>query len=147
MLVKVLRVHWYPFWTDTSPKLTLSKAVLYGKLKGAQCSEPVKSRVPSIWFVWKIWDLLVARGQKLGTRGHWALLEHSPYYPVIFLHSLQSGTFLRWTVCSNANSVCLRVDCQSIVSSNKCILFYPQVVLTWIPTKLLMYFLIHLNAA
>ena len=44
-----------------------------GKLKGAQCSETVKSRVPSIWFVWKIWDFLVAWGQKLDTRGHWAL--------------------------------------------------------------------------
>ena len=29
------------------------KAVLWGKLKGAQCSETAKSRVPSIWFVWK----------------------------------------------------------------------------------------------
>ena len=27
--------------------------MLWGKLKGAQCSETVKSRVPSIWFVWK----------------------------------------------------------------------------------------------
>ena len=34
--------------------------------------------MPSIWFLWKISDFLVARGQKLGTRGHWALLEHSP---------------------------------------------------------------------
>ena len=55
-----------------------SKAVLYWKLKGAQCSEPVKSRVPSIWFVWKIWDFLVAQEQKLGARNHRALLEHSP---------------------------------------------------------------------
>ena len=31
----------------------LIKAVLLGKLKEAECSEPVKSRVPSIWFVWK----------------------------------------------------------------------------------------------
>ena len=46
-----------------------------GKLKGAQCSETVKSRVPSIWFVWKIWDFLVARGRKLDTRGHRALLD------------------------------------------------------------------------
>ena len=35
-------------------------------------------REPSIWFVWKIWDFLVARGQKLGAKGHWALLQHSP---------------------------------------------------------------------
>ena len=34
--------------------------------------------MPSLWFVWKIWDFLVARGQKLGARGHRALLEHSP---------------------------------------------------------------------
>ena len=27
--------------------------MLWGKLKGAQCSETVKSRVPSIWLVWK----------------------------------------------------------------------------------------------
>ena len=33
--------------------------------------------MPSIWFVWKIWVFLVAQGQKLGARGHWALLEHS----------------------------------------------------------------------
>ena len=56
----------------------INKAVLYGKLKGAQYSETVKSRVPSIWFVWKIWDFLVARRQKLGARGHRALLEHIP---------------------------------------------------------------------
>ena len=30
-----------------------------------------------MWFVWKIWVFLVAQGQKLGARGHWALLEHS----------------------------------------------------------------------
>ena len=58
------------------------KAVLQGKLKGAHCSEPVKSRVPSIWFVWKIWDFLVAQGQKLGARGHRSLLEHSPDYNI-----------------------------------------------------------------
>ena len=52
--------------------------MLWGKLKGTQCSEPVKSRVPSIWFIQKIWDFLVAQEQKLGARGHWDLLEHSP---------------------------------------------------------------------
>ena len=31
-----------------------------------------------MWFVWKIWDFLVAQRQKLGARGHRALLEHSP---------------------------------------------------------------------
>ena len=46
------------------------------KIEG--CSETVKSRVPSIWFVWKIWDFLVTRRQKLGARGHRALLEHIP---------------------------------------------------------------------
>ena len=56
----------------------MTKALLLGKLKGAQCSETVKSRVPSIWFVWKKYDFLIAREQKLGARGHWALLEHSP---------------------------------------------------------------------
>ena len=29
--------------------------------RGAQCSATVKSRVPSIWFVWKSWDFLVRR--------------------------------------------------------------------------------------
>ena len=47
-------------------------------MKEAQSPETVKSRVPSIWFVWKIWDFLVAQGQKLGARGHQALLQHSP---------------------------------------------------------------------
>ena len=42
----------------------IHKAVLQGKLKGAQCSEPVKSS----------WT-----GEKmLGARGHWALLGNSP---------------------------------------------------------------------
>ena len=44
-------------------------------MKRVQCSEPVKSRVPSIWFVWKNCDFLVAQEQKLGAR---ALLEHTP---------------------------------------------------------------------
>ena len=34
-----------------------------------------------------IYDLLVVRGQKLGARGHWALLEHSPGYVFIYLKS------------------------------------------------------------
>ena len=67
--------------------------MLWGKLKGAQCSETVKSRVPSIWFVWKIWDFLVARGQKLGARGHQALLEHSPGVYVAFL-AVSGGLWL-----------------------------------------------------
>ena len=29
-----------------------NKAVLQEKFKGAQCSEPVKYRVPRIWFLW-----------------------------------------------------------------------------------------------
>ena len=67
--------------------------MLWGKLKGAQCSETVKSRVPSIWFVWKIGDFLVARGQKLGARGHQALLEHSPGVYVAFL-AVSGGLWL-----------------------------------------------------
>ena len=54
-------------------------------MKRAQCSETVKSRVPSIWFVWKIWDFLVTRGQKLGARGHRALLEHTPAFEYMIL--------------------------------------------------------------
>ena len=65
------------FFVTLLQRMVWSKAVLYWKLKGAQCSEPVKSRVPSIWFVWKIWDFLVAQEQKLGARNHRALLEHS----------------------------------------------------------------------
>ena len=59
-------------------EMIIIKAVVQRKLKGAQCSEPVKSSVPSIWFVWKIWDFLVAQEQKVGTRGHRALLDYSP---------------------------------------------------------------------
>ena len=61
----------------------LFKAVSYEKLKGAQCSELVKSSVPSIiyvWFLWKSKDFLVAQEQKLGATGHCALLEHSLGY-------------------------------------------------------------------
>ena len=32
--------------------------------KGAQCSEIVKSRVSTIWFIWKNYDLLVAQEKK-----------------------------------------------------------------------------------
>ena len=39
--------------------------------------KPVKTSVPSIWFLWKSKDFLVAREQKLGATGHQALLEHS----------------------------------------------------------------------
>ena len=43
---------------------------LYSKEK---CRKPSALKL----FVWKVWDFLVARGQKLGARGHQALLEHS----------------------------------------------------------------------
>ena len=46
----------------------------------AQCSESVKSRVPSKWFVSKNQDFLVAREQKLGCRGHRDLLLNSQEY-------------------------------------------------------------------
>ena len=66
-----------------------SEAALWRKLKGAQWSEPLKSGVPIIRFVWNVWDLLVAREQKLGVRDHRALLEHSPdqdscFYPNVW---------------------------------------------------------------
>ena len=77
-LWRILSHGWF---TQVEAKGTHVKAVLLGKLKGAQCTEPVKSRVPSIWFVWKIWDFLVTREQKFGARGHRALLEHSPACP------------------------------------------------------------------
>ena len=59
--------------------------------------------MPSIWFVWKIWDFLVARGQKLGARGHRALLEHSPglkriafvvFWKLVSLTIFQSSCFV-----------------------------------------------------
>ena len=49
-----------------NPKESSSKAVLKEKLKGAQCSELVKSSVPSMWCLWKSKDFLVTREQKLG---------------------------------------------------------------------------------
>ena len=54
------------------------KAVLLWKLKIALCSELVKSRVPSLWFVWKIWDFLVTWEQKFGAKSHRALLLKPP---------------------------------------------------------------------
>ena len=62
-------------------------------MKRAQCSETVKSRVPSIWFVWKIWDFLVARGQKLGARVHRALLEHTHDFTLWVVFSLSTPRF------------------------------------------------------
>ena len=44
----------------------------------AQGSEPVKSRVPSMWFAWKKWDFQVSREHKFGAKVHLALLELSP---------------------------------------------------------------------
>ena len=54
-------------------------------MKGAQCSEVVKSGVPSIWFLWKSQDFLVTQEQKLRTMGHQALLQHSLDYYYNFL--------------------------------------------------------------
>ena len=81
---KILRV--FGFKSDSSVdflnyfslSLLPSKAVLWEKLKAAQCSELVKSSVPSIWFLWKSKDFLVAQEQHLDAMGHRALLEHSP---------------------------------------------------------------------
>ena len=41
------------FFVTLLQRMVWSKAVLYWKLKGAQCSEPVKSRVPSIMICMK----------------------------------------------------------------------------------------------
>ena len=46
--------------------LSVFKALLQEKLKGAQCSELVKYRVSSIWFVQKKYDFLFTQEQKLG---------------------------------------------------------------------------------
>ena len=51
--------------------------VLSEKLTGPQCTEPVKSREPSAWFLWKNKDFLVTCEQQLGARSQWALPEHS----------------------------------------------------------------------
>ena len=40
----------------------------------------------------KKYDFLVAQEQKLGARGHWALLEHSPGFKV--LNNLASGNLI-----------------------------------------------------
>ena len=44
------------------------KAVLWDKLKGARCTEPMKSRVPSMRLLWKSQGFLVPQRQKLDTR-------------------------------------------------------------------------------
>ena len=104
--------------------LPIPKAVLWGKLKGAQCSETVKSRVPSIWFVWKIWDFLVAQGQKLGARGHQAPLEHSPdtnalvlrshkFSCVFFIFIANVWLFRVFVICKN--KVCCGSTCRRLV--------------------------------
>ena len=41
------------------------------------CSEPVKPRVPCLWFVWKKLRFIVTQEQNVGARHHWALIEHS----------------------------------------------------------------------
>ena len=48
--------------------------------QGAQCSELVKSTLPSIWLIFyaKTEIFLVTQEQKLRAGDHWALLEHSP---------------------------------------------------------------------
>ena len=46
----------------------------WGEPSALNCWNPV---CPALWFLWKSKDFLVAREQKLGTTGHWALLEHS----------------------------------------------------------------------
>ena len=61
----------------TFPPSTLQGCALR-KIEGSPVRWNCKSRVPGMWFVWKIWDFLVAQEQKLGARGHRALLEHSP---------------------------------------------------------------------
>ena len=91
------------------------KAVLQRKLKGAQCSETVKSRVPGMWFVWKIWDFLVAREQKLGARGHRALLEHSTgdimfcCFPFLTVGDILLPVFFIVRICSSTGVVISRV--------------------------------------
>ena len=42
--------------------------------------------------LFKKYDFLVAQEQKLGARGHWALLKHSPCFKV--LNNLASGNLL-----------------------------------------------------
>lgn len=57
---------------DEITYLLVLKAVLKETLKGVQCHEPVKSRVPI-----ETWNFLVTLEQKLGARGDYALPEHS----------------------------------------------------------------------
>ena len=51
---------------------------------------PVKSRVPSILFVWKSWNFLVTREQNFGNRDRQALLEDCAGWSLI-LGMVQSG--------------------------------------------------------
>ena len=67
----------------TIAPLIESNAVLLGELKGAQCSEPLKSRPFSKRFVQKKYDFLVAQDQKLGAKGPWALLQSLRAFLVI----------------------------------------------------------------
>ena len=66
---------------STNVKLYFKKKL--NKINKIQ-SQKNKKRVPGIWFVRKIWDFLVARGQKIGTRSHRDLLEHSPAVGTFF---------------------------------------------------------------
>ena len=100
------------------------KAVLLWKLKIAWCSELVKSRVPSIWFVWKIWAFLVTRGQKLGARGHRALLEHSPVNFYIYNRGQNCWDIVfKWCNVGEQNNPCPSPRSPLIHSKLSCLLF------------------------
>ena len=60
--------------------------MVYAYTRSILCSKEnerkrVKSGVPSIWFAWEKYDFAVTQEQKLGARGHRALLEYSPEGP------------------------------------------------------------------
>jgi len=77
------------------------KAVLWDKLKGARCTEPVKSRVPSMKMLWKSQGFLVPQQQKLGTRVRVQLCIQLNLSTMATLGTEESG--LCWEVETRVN--------------------------------------------
>ena len=110
-----------------------TKAVFQEESKVAQCSEVLKSSVPSTWFLWKSKDFLVTREQKLGPTGHRALLEHSLANRRLCLqgatkHAVNniwssSQTFFRYWSQNHSLFLLLKVFLNTLSFNNKFLLF------------------------
>ena len=113
------------------PPNSLSKFLLGNTWMQGCALRKIEFRVPSIRFKWKIWDFLVARGQKLGAWGQRALLEHSPvnvlagdrFWFVSDLHV----TFMVGQHCKMF--ICFRCI-QSCDSASKCVSFWQSIFIT-----------------